>query len=549
MGNKLQVNFNNTFLLSNRLLKSIIPTFAIIGTIIVNGPPVFAATYYMATTGSDSNSGSLSQPFLTLKHSFQAMTAGDTLIIRNGTYTGTANQINESQKPPTSSSVWTTIKAENDGDAVFDGQSTNYMFSVTLSDINCHWKFEGLVWCRSSSSNVAISRCNYVKFLRCGAYDAGSGNTGNFLFLQGCNYILAEGCYAYGSGRSSISAWCSSETYQTSHIIFRNCVARIDRVSCSDPIYAFGMYSVDYGLIQNCIAIDIDQNAYYNNGGGDWAGGFAVPSTDHDANNVTISNSLVLNSHIGGLVTTANVYAAHDVTFNNCVVWDISNKGGTVNLNTLRGIRNVINHCTFGVGANTYCSLNGWGGSTTMKDSIITGYLGGTYGMYNISESYGRYYNNTNIFGDGASIGAGSKTTVNPIYNASTNPTGGLRYITRIETSSVLKGAGSTGDIGANLTNLLGTPGTLWGETGYNTDTGVSMWPFPNEGLIKTKMAAYSGGGVSGARGFCTGNSKDGTPQTLTKYIWEYLGYQIPTSIYGSHTISAPTGVTVQIIQ
>ena len=58
------------------------------------------------------------------------------------------------------------------------------------------------------------------------------------------------------------------------------------------------------------------------------------------------------------------------------------------------------------------------------------------------------------------------------------------------------------------------------------------MWPFPNEDLIKTKMAAYNNHGVSGARGFCTGTSIDGTAQTLTKYIWEYLGNQIPSSIY-----------------
>ena len=88
----------------------------------------------------------------------------------------------------------------------------------------------------------------------------------------------------------------------------------------------------------------------------------------------------------------------------------------------------------------------------------------------------------------------------------------------------------------------------LYGETGYNSDTGLSMWPFPNESLIKTKMAAYSNSGVSGARGFCTGTSKDGTTQTLTKYIWEYLGNQLPSDIYGSANIAKPTGVKAVVI-
>ncbi len=34
-------------------------------------------------------------------------------------------------------------------------------------------------------------------------------------------------------------------------------------------------------------------------------------------------------------------------------------------------------------------------------------------------------------------------------------------------------------------------------------------------------------------RGFTTGISKDGFSQTLTKYIWETLGNQIPPEIYG----------------
>ena len=70
------------------------------------------------------------------------------------------------------------------------------------------------------------------------------------------------------------------------------------------------------------------------------------------------------------------------------------------------------------------------------------------------------------------------------------------------------------------------------------------MWPFPNEALIKSKMAAYSNStyGLTGNRGFCTGTSKDGSAQTLTKYIWEYLGNRIPSSIYGLAS-SPPAGL------
>ena len=112
--------------------------------------------------------------------------------------------------------------------------------------------------------------------------------------------------------------------------------------------------------------------------------------------------------------------------------------------------------------------------------------------------------------------------------------------MTRIESGSSLSGQGSGGsDIGANCLKMVGAPGTLWGDTGYNTVQATNMWPFPSEDLIKAQMASYNNNGVSGARGFCTGTSKDGNSQTLTKYIWEYMGNPIPPEIYGGFFIFA----------
>jgi hypothetical protein len=48
--------------------------------------PTSAATYYVATNGSDSNPGTQAAPFRTIAKGSQRMSGGDTLLIRGGTY-------------------------------------------------------------------------------------------------------------------------------------------------------------------------------------------------------------------------------------------------------------------------------------------------------------------------------------------------------------------------------------------------------------------------------------------------------------------------------
>src|SRR5262249_40820572 len=45
-----------------------------------------AATYYVSTSGSDTNSGTLTSPYATIGKCASSMTAGDTCYLRGGTY-------------------------------------------------------------------------------------------------------------------------------------------------------------------------------------------------------------------------------------------------------------------------------------------------------------------------------------------------------------------------------------------------------------------------------------------------------------------------------
>ena len=495
--------------------------------IIHKGSFAFAATYYMSTTGSNSNSGSSSAPWQTIAYSMQNMSGGDTLIIKSGTYTGGSNQINfyAGQVPPVGSpSEYTTIKAENDGEVVFNGQGLNDMFYIVNSGAR-YWQFEGIIWTGSPSGPHVVRDASYIKFLRCGVYDAPNGNYATFSCSR-ASYILYDGCYSYGSGRYKFMA------YHSDHIIYRACVGRPDAINAGgEPAAVFSVYASTYVKIQNCIAVDADQTAYWTNIG-DRQGSFYVPCTDGVSQYVDFDQSIGLNVKLGGIQTMRNTDST-DVNFRNMVIWD-SVDNSTI-FNMIRGSRNTVNHCTFGYGGATTTNVWYWDGSNgTLTNNIFYHMLstGVMFGAAPSTQDYNCYYANSNNTGR---AGTHDLTSSDPTSDS-------LLYLPRIESTGSLHNAGSSGDIGANCMTLIGTSGTLWGETGYAADTGISMWPFPNEALIKTKMAAYSNGGVIGARGFCTGKSVDGTSQTLTKYIWEYLGNQIPTDIYASNSIDNSTG-------
>ncbi len=52
------------------------------------GAAAMGATYYVATTGSDSNPGTIAQPWRTLDYAVQTIANGDTIQVRAGTYVG-----------------------------------------------------------------------------------------------------------------------------------------------------------------------------------------------------------------------------------------------------------------------------------------------------------------------------------------------------------------------------------------------------------------------------------------------------------------------------
>jgi len=69
-----------------KLIKKIIVTIILSGVFLVIVPDGFAATYYVAKNGLDSNSGSETYPFLTIQKAADVTAPGDTVYVKAGTY-------------------------------------------------------------------------------------------------------------------------------------------------------------------------------------------------------------------------------------------------------------------------------------------------------------------------------------------------------------------------------------------------------------------------------------------------------------------------------
>ena len=462
-------------------------------------PSGWAATYYMP------------DDYANLHAAFSAMTGSDTLIIRDGTYTGATNIIDSSHLPHAGTSEnWTIVKAENPGKVFFGDADVNTAYYYTSSNGSRYTEFQGIIWL---GGGVMNNDTDYVKFTQCGNGSnlVDTGNSAAFSIFYS-SYVLAEDCFAWGGRRYMFLS------YRSDHIIFRRCVGRHDAVNTlhdstkTEPIGGVSIYWSSNCEAQNCIIIDSDTEDYWTYES--LVGAFSEPNMGGSDN--YFRGCIALNN-------TMPLHAVHASYTNsnrsNIIGWDIW--PGAL----LRGASNSLDHCTIGgidAANSTYAAIHNYEGSTAISNSILTG-ISGTNAVDNVTSDYNCFYNNNNNYSN-TTIGAHDQTTINPLSNS-------LLYLPRIEDSSDLDGdASDSGDIGATVLKKIGVSGALWGEKGYATTTDENLWPWPNEDIIQENMRTYSHPQINSKRGFCA----DG--KTLTKYIWEYLGNPIPSEIYGSET-------------
>lgn len=129
-------------------------------------------TYYVATTGSDSNNGTQNAPFLTVQKGVNIALPGDTIIIETGIYT--SPNVGTSTFAVTINSAGTvnspiTLKALTAGTVILSGNGTNCHSFINFGPNAAFWVIQNLrvtncysggIWLNSGTSkNISIQNC------------------------------------------------------------------------------------------------------------------------------------------------------------------------------------------------------------------------------------------------------------------------------------------------------------------------------------------------------------------------------------------------------
>jgi hypothetical protein len=465
-----------------------------------------AATYYVATNGSNSNNGSSATPFLTVQKGLSSLAPGDALLIRDGTYSGSTNAL--TNLPNGTTGKYITIQAENEGKVIISS-------GLNMAHTNAYLQFVGL---RFQDTGGRVILGNHLKFFR--NEFRGGCSSGNCVNTQvGSNDvsdtadILFEDNWFHGlGGRYNLLI------YNSNRVVVRRAVIRHDggwTDNKGDPEAGINFYNSSNCSAQNIIVLDNTlsyqswQGAIYN---------VYNSASPNSTNNNSWYGNIALNSRGAGFIIDGNGSQSGHIV-QDLVSWDVDygmNMGtGSTRISGMSVNRVTTGHTNKASSANGLVQWASWSGSIT--NTIITN-VGSD--LINLSATYFDSYGNSST-----SKGTGSVT-----YNPRTN---GLLYLTRIESGSPLKSDGSGGgQIGAQIVNTIGAPGSLYGETGWNTDTGSVLWPFPNESRIKKEMCTDAGI----TRGFCSSSS-------LTYYIMNYLGNGNPYSGDAAAPLPAPTNL------
>ncbi len=214
----------------------------------------YANTYYVATSGDDTNSGMATQPWASIQKAANTLIAGDTVFIKAGTYTE-------------------RVIIQNTGTSNDNIVFSNYQNDTVIIDGT------GISWGGSWNGLFDISDKSYIQIHGLQVKNADYSG----FWIENSTNVIIQNCYTYNTFSSGIGVWNSS------YITIKNNEIEL---ACNDG----GQECITIATSTNC---DIYENNVHDNGQGTNGGeGIDVKEGSHDIN---IYKNVVhhLNSRLG----------------------------------------------------------------------------------------------------------------------------------------------------------------------------------------------------------------------------------------------------------
>jgi len=343
------------------------------------------ATYYASeSTGSNSNPGTISQPFLTITYAFTQMSTGDSLMLLGGdTFT----------ESPSTSLALGTISSYGTGNATIVSSATG---NITINF--------------STAPPLVFSNINVQNTSSTYASTGGSGfvcsNSGSTVYSSG--YTISGCAFSNIPSRAIAFLHTSNDTGGVQNVTITNCTIN----NCGAIGIQFGNTAQNYGTLYSYSGITISNNTISNilgNGTGSGTSyGWAIILA-----NVNIS--------AGASSVTGNVI--HDIGAS--VSSSLAGGGNAFQCEGCTGL-NIYNNIAYNI-LNTNLTAGNDGGlaydidvsciNCTLYNCYCYNCDGGAIGIYSNSNTY-----TGNVFHHVIGVNVGRNTTIGGIYIDGTSP-------------------------------------------------------------------------------------------------------------------------------
>jgi len=158
-----------------------------------------ANTFYVSTTGADTNPGSLAQPWRTIQKAVDTIAAGDTIIVKPGSYAGC-----RIGKSGTAGGVC-TLMAETVGTVIINSLSpaNRHQSLIEIENFTStirYWVIDGFECASAQRYGIDLRDTDFITVQNCKAHN--SGLTG--IFLAFCYHPLIQNNESYSNGEHGV---------------------------------------------------------------------------------------------------------------------------------------------------------------------------------------------------------------------------------------------------------------------------------------------------------------------------------------------------------